>query len=160
MSPYYLVMDLWKQPLASMASRYLVQEPLSNSSWGKCNIVLSVARPPMCFFMFSALIYKSSLVTSCINHSMYLLTSNRTWFFLMALVRNPIEGILCVLTMKSKSWTTMRMKAQCWWWVEGDTHSSRSTFESVLCLALPTTSLSYASKARLPCTSLSIHVLV
>jgi len=35
------------------------------------------------------------------SFSMYLLTSIRTWFFLLALVREPFDRIMCILTLTS-----------------------------------------------------------
>lgn len=72
-----------------MACGYMVSEPVSNSFWSKTNMVLTLTRPPMYFYMLCAFNSKSSLVASHLSCSTYSTFSSRTWFLCLALVREP-----------------------------------------------------------------------
>jgi len=66
-----------------------------------CSMMLTMMGSTMYFCVLCVLSSKSSLLASCLSYAMYPLISSRTWFFCLASWREPIERIVCVLTMTS-----------------------------------------------------------
>ena len=111
MSVYSKVTSFWKQTLASIASGYTAQAPLSNSSDSMRIIVFSAAETTTYLCMMSALIGKFGLVEMRINLSKYESSTSRTCAYVIIWVRVPIDGITCVCTTTSILLNTHALEA-------------------------------------------------
>lgn len=94
--------DIFLEPDSCLhSSGYIARAPLSNFFVSMWIIVFNAAGPATYLCIMFALMGKSGLVAMRINLSKYESSSSRTYAFVLAWVRVPIDGIACVHTTTS-----------------------------------------------------------